>query len=87
MMPLFLDTEYTGLGQAVPGLISLAIVPEDGKKPFYAEISMGWLGYTMTTRRITPSLTLGASCRVVRLGWMPTSKKKRSDETAESKRP
>lgn len=40
-MLLFLDTEYTGLGQSDPKLISLALVPEDGKNPFYAEIKIG----------------------------------------------
>jgi DNA polymerase III epsilon subunit-like protein len=36
-MILFLDTEFTGLGQANPSLISLALVKEDGDF-FYAEL-------------------------------------------------
>lgn len=40
-MLIFLDTEYTGLGQPNPKLISLALVPADGSEPFYAEIEMG----------------------------------------------
>lgn len=41
-MLLFLDTEYTGFGQLPPKLISLAIVAEDGKREFYAELSDTW---------------------------------------------
>lgn len=40
-MLIFLDTEYTGLGQSDPKLISIALVPEDGNNPFYAEIEIG----------------------------------------------
>lgn len=40
-MLIFLDTEYTGLGQPDPKLISIALVPEDGRNSFYAEIEMG----------------------------------------------
>lgn len=39
---LFLDTEYTGLGQRDPKLISLAIVNEDGRLEFYAELADTW---------------------------------------------
>jgi hypothetical protein len=41
-MLLFLDTEYTGYGQATPQLISLALVAEDGKREFYVEIADTW---------------------------------------------
>jgi hypothetical protein len=40
-MLLFCDTEFTGLGQPNPRLISLALVPADGGNPFYAEIAEG----------------------------------------------
>lgn len=40
-MLVFLDTEYSGLGQRLPSLISLALVPEDGKREFYAELPAG----------------------------------------------
>ena len=40
-MLIFLDTEFTGLGQPNPKLISLALVPADGRNPFYAEIAEG----------------------------------------------
>lgn len=42
-MLLFLDTEYTGFGQSPPKLISLALVAEDGKREFYAELSDTWV--------------------------------------------
>ncbi|MBM2886493.1 hypothetical protein JFK97_19060 [Chromobacterium phragmitis] len=41
-MLLFLDTEYTGLGQEAPRLISLALVAEDGSREWYAELAEGW---------------------------------------------
>ena len=43
-MLLFCDTEFTGLGQPNPKLISLALVPADGGIPFYIELaeSDGW---------------------------------------------
>lgn len=41
-MLLFLDTEYTGLGQPDPGLISLALVAEDGRREFYVELADTW---------------------------------------------
>lgn len=41
-MLLFLDTEYTGFGQISPGLISLALVAEDGSREFYAELADTW---------------------------------------------
>jgi hypothetical protein len=41
-MLLFLDTEYTGLRQADPGLISLALVAEDGRREFYIELADTW---------------------------------------------
>ncbi|MBI1889421.1 MAG: hypothetical protein HYS18_02110 [Burkholderiales bacterium] len=36
-MLLFLDTEFTGINQAKPDLISIALVNEDGRE-FYAEL-------------------------------------------------
>ena len=39
-MLLFLDTEFTGL-VVDPKLISLALVPADGRNEFYAEIEIG----------------------------------------------
>lgn len=41
-MLLFLDTEYTGFGQADPKLISLALVSEDGRREFYVELADTW---------------------------------------------
>ncbi|WP_176317512.1 3'-5' exoribonuclease [Burkholderia vietnamiensis] len=41
-MLLFLDTEYSGLAQRKPKLISLALVAEDGRREFYAELSDTW---------------------------------------------
>ena len=40
-MLIFLDTEYTGLAQPNPKLISIALVPLDGRVPFYAELPSG----------------------------------------------
>ena len=40
-MLIFFDTEFTGLGKPNPKLISLALVPDDGRNPFYAEIAEG----------------------------------------------
>lgn len=41
-MLFFLDTEYTGLRQRVPKLISLGIVSEDGRREFYVELADTW---------------------------------------------
>ncbi|MCM2482400.1 3'-5' exoribonuclease [Burkholderia glumae] len=41
-MLLFLDTEYTGLKQRTPGLISLGIVTEDGRQEVYFELADTW---------------------------------------------
>ena len=41
-MLIFLDTEYTGLGQVCPKLISLALVAEDGQREFYIELTDTW---------------------------------------------
>lgn len=38
-MILFLDTEFTGLGQRWPRLISIGLVSEDGQHEFYAELN------------------------------------------------
>lgn len=39
MLPIFLDTEFTGLGQRWPRMISIGLVSEDGQHEFYAELS------------------------------------------------
>lgn len=39
-MILFLDTEFTGLGQRWPRLISIGLVSEDGQHEFYAELNV-----------------------------------------------
>ena len=39
MTLLFLDTEFTGLGQRSPNLISMGLVSEDGRHSFYAELT------------------------------------------------
>lgn len=41
-MLVFIDTEYTGLGQLSPKLISLGIVTEDGRRQFYVELEDTW---------------------------------------------
>jgi len=41
-MLLFLDTEYTGLKQQNPRLISLGIVAEDGRQELYFELADTW---------------------------------------------
>lgn len=84
---IFLDTEYTGLGQTDPKLISIALVPEDGKNQFYAEIEMGE-GWTrqdcndFVLAKVLPSLKGGeylvtrAKLKDKLLGWfasMPRS--------------
>ncbi len=80
-MLLFLDTEYTGLGQHDPKLISIALVPEDGKNQFYAEIEMGdsWAKQDcneFVLAKVLPILK-GGECQITRakfrdrlLGWM-----------------
>lgn len=40
-MLIFIDTEFTGLNQPDPKLISLALVPADGRDEFYAEVPLG----------------------------------------------
>lgn len=37
-MLIFFDTEFTGLGQRWPRLISIGLVPADGHNAFYAEL-------------------------------------------------
>lgn len=88
-MLLFLDTEYTGLGQVnhTPKLISIALVSEDGKNLFSAEIEMGdgWARQdcnSFVLAKVLPNLQ-GGECQVTRarltdrlLGWfasMPRS--------------
>lgn len=39
MIRVFLDTEFTGLGQRRPRLISIGLVSEDGRHEFYAELT------------------------------------------------
>ncbi|WP_175916544.1 3'-5' exoribonuclease [Burkholderia sp. BCC1638] len=41
-MLLFLDTEYTGLKQQTPRLVSLGIVSEDGRRELYMELADTW---------------------------------------------
>jgi hypothetical protein len=58
-MLLFLDTEYTGLGQTDPKLISLALVAEDGRREFYVELADTWQPADCTsfvTREVLPLL-------------------------------
>jgi hypothetical protein len=38
-MLLFIDTEFTGLGQRWPQLISIGLISEDGQHEFYAELA------------------------------------------------
>lgn len=38
-MLVFLDTEFTGLGQRWPRLISIGLVSDDGRHSFYAELA------------------------------------------------
>lgn len=38
---VFIDTEFSGLGQSDPKLIAIALVSQDGKNEFYGEIAMG----------------------------------------------
>ncbi|WP_321947176.1 hypothetical protein [Paraburkholderia sp. J10-1] len=59
-MLLFLDTEYTGLGQSHPKLISLALVAEDGAREFYVELADTWTPADCTPfvqREVLPLLT------------------------------
>jgi len=59
-MLLFLDTEYTGLGQRQPKLISLALVAEDGSREFYAELADTWTPQDCTPfvqREVLPQLS------------------------------
>jgi len=80
-MLIFIDTEYTGLGQADPKLISIALVSEDGKNQFYAEIEMGdgWARHDCAEFVLAEVLPIlkGGECQVTRaklkdrlLGWM-----------------
>ena len=62
-MLIFLDTEFTGLNQRRPRLISVGLVAEDGRK-FYAELPME--SYykncaTWTTQNVLPLLN-GGDC-------------------------
>lgn len=38
-MILFLDTEFTGLNQPKPELISIGLISDDGQQSFYAELT------------------------------------------------
>lgn len=38
-MLIFIDTEFTGLGDPDPRLISIGLAPADGRDSFYAELS------------------------------------------------
>lgn len=37
---LFIDTEFTGLNQRWPRLISIGLVSDDGGRTFYADLSV-----------------------------------------------
>lgn len=67
---LFLDTEYTGLAKVDPKLISIALVPEDGRNAFYAEIKIGdgWDKHDCTEFVIAKVLPIlkGGECLVSR---------------------
>ena len=69
-MLLFLDTEFTGLGQPDPKLISIALVPADGRPPFYAELreGEGWTRNDCTEFVLLNVLPLlkGGDCSVTR---------------------
>ncbi|MBA4709238.1 hypothetical protein [Aquitalea aquatica] len=76
-MRLFLDTEYTGQGQSVPRLISLAVVAEDGRREWYVELADGWTedGCTEFVRREVLPHLLGprmtwTEARASLLVWM-----------------
>ncbi|CAD6531783.1 hypothetical protein LMG27952_02621 [Paraburkholderia hiiakae] len=59
-MLLFLDTEYSGLGQRCTRLISLALVAEDGSREFYVELADTWTPAECTPfvqRKVLPLLT------------------------------
>jgi len=70
-MLLFCDTEFTGLGQPSPKLISLALVPADGGNPFYIELAEGD-GWELSDcnsfvlREVLPTLK-GGDCIVPRI--------------------
>ena len=76
-MLLFLDTEYTGLGQEQPRLISLALVSEDGRREWYAALSEGWteaecsefVKRTVLPQIKGPRLNI-ADARISLLEWM-----------------
>ncbi|MGG5543205.1 exonuclease domain-containing protein [Burkholderia vietnamiensis] len=66
-MLLFLDTEYTGLGQSQPKLISLALVAEDGSREFYVELDDTWIVDDCTgfvQREVLPLLNGPRAARV-----------------------
>lgn len=76
-MLLFLDTEYTGIGQPDTGLISLALVTEDARREFYVELADTWQPADCTgfvRREVLPwldgsSLTL-AQARIELRDWL-----------------
>lgn len=69
-MLIFLDTEFTGLWQPDPKLISLALVPADGHHEFYAEVEIGdgwtfWDCSDFVREEVLPLLK-GRECLVTR---------------------
>lgn len=80
-MLIFIDTEFTGLGVPDPKLISLALVAEDGRREFYAELSDGWCREDCTTYVLTKVLPLldgtalltSAQLRVAVWEWLESS--------------
>lgn len=60
--PIFLDTEFTGLDQREPRLISLALVPEAGDETLYLELPREeWIGQASywTQANVVPCLCGG----------------------------
>lgn len=61
---VFLDTEFTGLDQRAPCLISLALVPEQGDDTLYLELPKeDWIGQASywTLAHVVPCLRGGAA--------------------------
>lgn len=73
---IFLDTEFTGLAQRWPRLISIGLVSEDGSREFYAELTAeGCMersrrGCARTSCRSWRGAT-GSCCRAICAGGSP----------------
>ncbi|MDH6149704.1 MULTISPECIES: hypothetical protein [Paraburkholderia] len=79
-MLLFLDTEYTGLDQRPPKLVSLALVAEDGSREFYVELADTWAiddCAAFVQRKVLPLLdksgTTRAEARATLQSWLAAS--------------